>query len=239
MESTKNEHNDCGHCGRALAIKRITLKTLFYDTLNVVFNIEKGFLFTAKELFVKPHLVLSDYLKTSNRYKHYNPFRYAFILGTLSAFLYVYFGLYEKAISIGVVNMQASDFEALNVIEKYANIISLLIIPFMSLASYLVFRKHNYAEHMVANFFVFGQATLIGLVFFPFNLAWPELMLYQQGISTLVLYAYATYFFYKVYNQKLVFTFLKVMAILLLGIFTFGLTAAVAAFGYKVITNGI
>ncbi|MFY0672093.1 MAG: DUF3667 domain-containing protein [Bacteroidia bacterium] len=227
MSNTNN--TACQHCGKDIKIKQITLKSLFYDTINVIFNLEKGFLFTIKMLFINPGSVLNGYLKTTDRYRYYNPFRYAFILATASVFFFVYFDLYEKAITIGALNLEADNKEGVEFIEKYANFISLLIIPFLSLGSFLFFKSHNYAEHLVANFFVFGQTTLIGFVFLPLYLALPKLILQQQSISSLTLIIYGVLFYKSAFKQSWLKTIFKFLAAMIIGFVCVVLVGALIA----------
>lgn len=195
----------------------------------MLFNLEKGFLLTIKMLFINPGKVFKGYLKTTDRFRYYNPFKYAFILASASVFLFVYFDLYEKAISIAGLSMQVNDGEGFGFIEKYANFISLLIIPFISLGSLLLFKTYNYAEHLVANFYALGHTTLIGFVFIPFYILFPKMLLNQQLISTLTLLIYGSIFYKSAFDVGWVKAILKFFTSIIIGFLCVVVLSAVFA----------
>ncbi len=79
-----------------------------------------------------------------------------------------------------------------NEIRKYLNVLPLLILPFMGLTSYWLFRRRgqNYAEHLVLNAFAYGQTTAISIVFTLFVIISPTLLpfLFFAGLLLTILY---------------------------------------------------
>lgn len=186
----------------------------------MVFNLEKGFLFTIKEMFLRPGTALENYLEGSKRYLYYNPFRFSFITVTLSILLYITLGLFETSIDLLALDdeQNAQAKESIIFMQKYGNFVSLTLVPFVGLGTWLFFRKRNFAEHLVANFFSFGLVSFIGILFVPLYYFSTSVLRYQQVISLVVLFFYTTYFFKDYFKQNLILTFLKVIGSFVVGL---------------------
>ncbi len=52
----------CSSCGQKVIYERYTLKRILSQTLSIITNLDKGFWFTIKELFIHPEQVIRDYL---------------------------------------------------------------------------------------------------------------------------------------------------------------------------------
>ena len=236
VDTTQTELATCTACGKMKKPRRITLKLLFSDVINVLFNFEKGFLYTIRELLLRPGKTVGSFLDGSNRYRLYNPFRFAFVAISLSILLYILTDLYEQAMLL--VNVHADEAEqSLNIVQKYGSLISLALIPFIALGSWLFFRRINYAEHIVANFFVFGQVSILGLLLIPVYFFVPELILQQQPIGTLILFIYLLIFFQDYFKNPFWMTLLKTLGTLVVGTLSFGLVAIGITVLVRIITG--
>ena len=62
--SCTNEHqeNFCPNCGERAGIPRITFKTISEDIFSTLTNMDKGFLFNIKALFLHPRKITIDYV---------------------------------------------------------------------------------------------------------------------------------------------------------------------------------
>ncbi len=120
--------------------------------------------------------------------KYFHPFRYAFVMVTISTILTLYSGTYDKQMNEMTVmqeqeegsffqpvnpdltdeqqaaqlefNNQVSDF-----VRNYLNLISLFFIPLGGLAVWLTFvdKKKYYREHIISACYYIGQTSLIGI----------------------------------------------------------------------------
>ena len=85
------EHIYCSNCGQLLQAKRIDLRHLFHEVSHTFWHLEKGFLFTLKELGTGPGTMQRRYL-SGLRLRYQKPFPLFAISGTLcalSCFLFI------------------------------------------------------------------------------------------------------------------------------------------------------
>lgn len=143
----------------------------FIDEVSVsMFQINRGLMFTIKELFVRPGHGIRDYLD-GKRKNYFKPIAYAF---TLSTIYFLLSQLVENETFVsdfltGYSNgSTGSDEEAdqlvlLKWLAKNYSYTILLLLPVYSLASYMAFRGAavNYLEHCVLNAYITGQQALI------------------------------------------------------------------------------
>lgn len=175
----------CADCGQKVIEERWTVKRLISSAFSNVFNLEKGFFFTFREMLLRPGVVISDYLK--GRTKPYsNPFRFAVIAIAIGVFLSISLQVFNAQMeqvmemyrTIGIINDaegEARYRKGLNFVFKFINFIPFLYIPFLGIVSKLFFKKWKryYAEHLIMHIYVLGQVTLYGIVntiiayFFP------------------------------------------------------------------------
>jgi len=225
----------CSSCGRPSNPAPITLKSIFSDGLSVIFNLEKGFLFTIKELLLRPGEALNNYLSGEKRYLYYNPFRFAFIAVTLSFIIFQSLGFFEATIALAAPEGQNPEDikESMTFLEKYGPLLTLTLVPFVSLGSWILFRRINFAEHLVANFFAYGQISLLGILLVPLYYFINELLLFQQLISMIMILVYTTFFFRSYFKGNWIVAFLKVLAAVIIGIVLLTLLATVVGFLFK------
>ncbi len=170
----KNEHQEkfCPNCGERSGVDKITFSSLFQSLFSNITNMEKGFLFNVKNLTMNANSLVNNYV-LGKRKGIYNPLSYLIL--SITIFLIVdAIPIHEKikverlfdnrAYWIGY---QAAEFMDHNF--KYFWITSIV---WLSIPTWLVFRKFNFAENLAINSFIIGHATLfsiIGLVLFQ----WP------------------------------------------------------------------
>jgi magnesium-transporting ATPase (P-type) len=175
----------CSQCGQKTITERYTFRRIFNNLLSTIFNFEKGFIFTIKQLFKEPGELIRNYLN-GQTIRYYNPFRYIFIMATVSVVIGLLLGIYdsqsETMNDLLGVNQNDEDLarqaKLMETIKPYMNLFVVFIIPFISLVSYWLFKKkgYNLAEHMVGNSFLLAQTVFIGLFIFPIYIIFPELI---------------------------------------------------------------
>lgn len=109
--------------------------------------------------------------------------------------------------------------------QKYFTLIILFQLPFLSLATFWLYKKqgYNYAEHLTLHSFISGQTTLIAailaaLVYFINSAVAIRMMLTLMFLSTLIYHVLMYVQFFGSLNFKAV---LKALATYLLGILFF------------------
>lgn len=75
----------CHHCGAKVIRQRITLKNLWQNLFMSIFGWDNKYLFTFKELLLRPHIVFQEYIQ-GTRKKYLNPFTF-FTIGAAIAIL--------------------------------------------------------------------------------------------------------------------------------------------------------
>lgn len=164
--------NYCTHCGQSAKVNKITFTNFLEDISEGVFQVNKGFFYTFKELSVRPGHSIKAFLK-GKRKRHFKPIAYVLTLSTLYFLVSQLIDQptwIDDGISgfVGAVfdEEQRSDSTALKVLTWFSKnyaYVTLLLLPLFSLASYLSFRKleANYLEHIVLNAYITGHQAVL------------------------------------------------------------------------------
>jgi len=165
-----NEHYEkfCPNCGEKSTVSRITFASIFNAALATVTNMDKGFLFNVKNLFLRPNEVVNSYI-LGKRKNIFNPISYLII--TVTIYLIVE-AMLKVPVETTKIESAVFDFgyEAGKFMKRYFKYFWILSIIWLSISTKLMFKKYNYAEHLAINSFVIGQATLVGLIaYIPFR----------------------------------------------------------------------
>lgn len=230
----------CSNCGQDAKVSRISLPNILNQVSESILQINKGFFFTLKQLFLRPGAFLKDFLK-GQRQNHYKPIAYLFVLST------VYFlitqitnqttwleefisGWVDEPMEQGKEVQTQYIFVWLSKNYAYSSVI---LLPLFSLASYLAFFKRgtNYLEHLVINSYITGHQaisyslfTFIGMFFRDSELIeimslvvamtytfWVFWQYFSKGNRILnVFRSILTYAFYLVFNFGLLFLTMKI-----------------------------
>ena len=162
--------NFCGNCGQNSKVKKINLKYILQDIPDSVLLLNSGFLFTLRELTLRPAEMIKEFL-AGKRKPHYKPLAF-FLLTSTSYFLLFY--LLDKNTFIedfltGFKSGLDKDSESpafLEWILRNQSYFLLAFLPLFSLGSYLAFKKcsYSYLEHLVMNLYITGFQMIIYLI---------------------------------------------------------------------------
>lgn len=164
------EGSFCPSCGQKYISKRYTTKESILWLFSSIFNLEKGFVYTTKQLIISPGKVIKEFLDgVTVRYSH--PFRFLFIWASISAILTHYTTALEDSSTIfgtpenQTGNQLAFQNDFLGLMKNYMSFYIMGMVPLLSMASYLVFKrkKFNYAEHLIINAYGNASSIYIGL----------------------------------------------------------------------------
>ena len=181
------EGDFCSNCGQKSRTDRINGTYVLQEIPNSVLQVDRGFLYTIKELFIRPGHSIREYLE-GKRINHYKPVAFALVLCSLYAISVslikenTIMGMALSGASDGIISavQKIDDDGKLKNLEKIRILIlwtqrnyaytSLLLLPFFSLATYISYlgKGFNYFEHLVLNLYIEGQKMLIYLLFVPF-----------------------------------------------------------------------
>ena len=180
--------NFCNNCGQSAQTHELGFKYFWHEIQHGIFHVDKGIIFSTKELFTRPGFAIKDYI-SGKRIKHFKPFAYVFILSSVYAVLahYMKMEILLQGLNIGGLNQGLEinikdTVETAKIKEVVQNIYSFLIwmkehyaytnlfsLPLFALASYIAFRqnKFNYFEHLILNAYIAGQRTVLFIVLLP------------------------------------------------------------------------
>lgn len=159
---TALEGKFCKNCGQKAHTHRITTRHfLLHDLLHGVWHVDKGILYTLKQIFTRPGLAAVDYIQ-GKRIRFYNVFYLTLIMLGLNI---VAIHLAQKHPRIDL-EATGDGEQIVNFIRTNIKIIILSVIPFFALASKILFKRlyFNYAEHVVIAGFALLGSTTIALV---------------------------------------------------------------------------
>ncbi|MBW1298551.1 DUF3667 domain-containing protein [Aquimarina litoralis] len=196
--------NFCSHCGAKKITKGITLKSLITEISEVYLNVDSTLIRTIKDLTIKPHVVIEEYIN-GVRKKHLNLPSYFLLSLTLSTILSF---IKEKAFHI------ASETEKydgksemiqlfLETTEKYPTLGYFIFIPFYSLMSRFIFRKYrkyNFIEHSVINAYLIAHLTMLTFIPYIITFIFGDYLEESSFIFLLIQLIYATFLFKNLYN---------------------------------------
>ncbi len=137
----------CQNCGQKTDTHRIALgHFLTHDLIHGVWHLEKGILFTIKEVFIRPGQAALDYIK-GKRIRYYNVFYLSLLLIGLNLVLSHYFNNIHPQTEETTKDSKT----ILLFLEKNIKVILLCLVPVIALNAMLIFRrlKLNFAEHLI------------------------------------------------------------------------------------------
>ena len=165
----------CPNCGQPADTHRINSHYLWHDIQHGFLHVDKGLVFTTKELFTRPGYAIREFME-GKRVRHFKPISFVLVLAGLYGLLSHYFN----------INMLSSDYqitgsgENFNRIKQsidkmsdwlseHYSILALGQIPIFAIGTYFAFRKvgYNFIEHLVINTFLTGQRLLVHIISFP------------------------------------------------------------------------
>lgn len=164
----------CSLCGQNSNVRRIDIANFINEVSASVFQLDKGFFYTLKELFQRPGKSINEYLN-GKRKNHFKPIAYLLTLSTLY-FLITQISnqnTWVDDLITGWMNGAAGEDSQVEIpkiakwfAKNYAYS-TLILLPVFSLASYLSFLKFdkNYLEHVVINSYITGHQAIIYFFF--------------------------------------------------------------------------
>ena len=198
--------NYCSHCGQYFKTKRISLKELLHELFHFFSHIEKGFLYTLKQLIVAPGRMQLNYIE-GKRNNHQKPFSMFLLCATITAlFRYWIFNAVTKYYHADILS-KAKFF------HEYMVITFIALIPIYILITYLLFYKYgyNYAEVGVMMlytisicFLMAGFIALLKLIFPHLDTAFIEFPVFTFYFTVTLLNFFKSIPFWKVAIKGLI-----------------------------------
>jgi Protein of unknown function (DUF3667) len=159
--------NFCNHCGQSADTHEINAHFLWHDIQHGLFHFDKGLFYSIKKLATAPGHAIKAYINGQRAY-HFKPISFLFLMATIYGFLSHYLDEHFDTITnkITINNNDSATWEWL---EDHYAIYSIIVLPLLSLASYLAFRKQhfNYVQHLVMHAYLMGFELVIKILLDP------------------------------------------------------------------------
>ena len=212
----------CPECGQSASVQKLTARALLSDTVHFFTHIEKGFLFTSRNFFIRPGVSSVQYI--AGKRKIYQPPVSFFLIWTGLYFLQHnaiinYFGyqLPTKLIANGDIEEQS-----MLLFREHFTLFILPVIFLSALIIYYMLAKPRYNFMELISLCLFGTGIyfmmsaitdfVLGLVF-RVNILADNVFLWQTVLSS----AYNFWFSYDVFKRShLRFFWLRLVSVSLL-----------------------
>lgn len=239
--NTENKHclncgsivNDdyCSKCGQSIYTSRIETGHIVEELQYGLFHINKGLLYTLKELFIRPGITIRNYI-SGKRMKYTKPFLFLFLAGIIYSLIFHFFHY------LPMKEMNRHDeviFQYIPIYDWYSehySLVVLCLIPFYSLSTYLLFRKrgYNYAEHLVLFSYLNGAKIFFRLLIYPILYLTESIVIYQIAFVASEIYIvwglaqfFKTTTWIKVILKTLLSLFLALMVMLIIVLLVFSI----------------
>ena len=187
----------CSNCSQPTSTHRFSLSHFIqHDFIHGIFHLDKGFLYTIKELFTRPGHSIREYVQ-GKRVKHFNYFATIILLMTITYILNKwsqidFFELYED---------KKSGEGLKKVLNDYNKISVFLHIPFVSLFSFIFFKKskQNYTENLVLNLYMLCGIIIICFVplIFMIFIVNKDFIIAVNVFTGVLMFLYIAIFYYQ------------------------------------------
>jgi hypothetical protein len=165
----------CSNCGQSAETHKIDVHFLWHDIQHGLLHLDRGILFTTKELFTRPGNTIREFLE-GKRVKHFKPISFVLVLAGIYGLLFHFFKINMFANYVVIsgsgekVNHMKEVIENMSEwIAQHYSILALLQIPIFTIGTYLCFKKggYNFIEHLIINTFLVGQRLILHIITFP------------------------------------------------------------------------
>jgi len=228
----------CPACGQKLINKRYTIREGASQVVGMVFNFDRGLWPTIYGLIAHPGKVLSEYLGGIT-VKYYHPFRFLFLMLTISVLLMASLGINEYlqgeyATKISGHPIPEPMKEIISLFNAYNHLLLASSMPMLAFASWLFYRGkgYNYAEHLIIVSYAFGVTVFLGLLTIPVYLFDKELYAWISSGSLLITLIFFTYIYLSLFKGGRVAVFFKSLGVYLIYAILFGILTTSILGGY-------
>ena len=203
--------NFCNHCGQKSKTTRLNWGYLKDEIEYTFLHINKGFLYSIKQIITRPGDTAREFIE-GKRVHHYKPILMVFVLAGLNGFLTSFLKIDKEILSVAKVSSKNKEFQE-NFLKMYEWIFShyalieLAFIPFLSLFSWIAFKKYgyNYIENIIINSFASSQRLIFGVITFPLMyFANPKYVMSISSILYIPILGLTTWFYLQLYKDKVI-----------------------------------
>lgn len=230
------QNDFCGSCGAKIVNNRFTVKSIFNEAREEYLVSDNKLFLTFWHLLIKPELVIQGYIE-GIRKRYLNVIAYVAVsLTVLGIYVFLLKNFYTDDTLINEFNSgmlgnrkleeltpeQKEKFiesskmfaDSMGKFVDFLGLITIITTPINALASYVLFitkRKHNYAEHIVINYYMAAQTSIVTFLLTIIMLSFIGNSLTTAIIITPMTLAYQGYIFKRLYRISVFESFYKTM----------------------------
>lgn len=210
------ESKYCANCGQPASLKRINGNYLLHE-FNHLLHLEKGFLYTVKELVIHPGESVKIFL-TQNRLKLVKPIIFIIITSLIYTFANHYFDFEKDSINLDAFANERIKRGIIWVSENYgyANLILGIFIAFFVKIFFNNY-KYNYYEILILLYYAMGMSMLI-FAFFAIFQGLTQIKTYT--IASVVSVGYCIWAVGQFFDKKKFISYLVALISYVLGMFS-------------------
>lgn len=256
-EDISSDKKFCNNCGQKTDTHRINFHFLVHELQHSILHVDKGILYTIKELFVRPGHTIREYIE-GKRKTHFPPVTLILILGTITALINHYTSksnLFEQIkVNLKPESVDKTDQKEVEILKtivenikafsewvnEHFGYLMLMLIPIYALSLFIGFyrkdatKRYNYVEYLVISTFLTAQSMIIYMLFLPFS--------HQSivnNISMLLMFGFNLWAVFQLFHQNskrsVIFRFFLSYSFLMF--FTFLLIIAAFVIGVVLISK--
>jgi Protein of unknown function (DUF3667). len=156
--------NYCSNCGHPAKLKRIDLNYIKNEIGNL-FYLEKGFLYTIKEIVIRPEKSIKEFISES-RYRLVKPVTFLLLISLIYTLINYYFHLGDHYAN-EIIGEDATSIKVYKWIEGNLGYLYLIMGFFVAFWIKIFFKKYgyNYFEILILFCFLTGIELLINSLF--------------------------------------------------------------------------
>lgn len=228
----------CPKCGNLATLERIDSRYVSQQ-IQVLFNVEKGFLYTIKELLMRPGSTIKEFL-FEDRNKHVKPFVFLIFTSIIFTLITYFLNIEYSYLNVNKVIWLQDKVDTGALGEWLNNNIgytNLIMGCFMALWIKIFFRKFDYNlyEILIMLCFVYGQATLILSIAFVVGKISESGFVSMSAI--LLFFLYIIWAVGQFFGKKKLINYIKSFLILILGNFSYLLVLTIFGYIFKMLQN--
>lgn len=172
----------CPTCGQKSDTHRLNMGHIWHDLVHAFTHADKGFLFTIRELALRPGLVAREYIG-GKRKKYFNPFSFLVIVvgfTILANGIFKPYSITREEMTRVPASMKTESqkrkylqimerrYEMGEFINKHTNVVLFISTPFIAFILWLCFRRRKlfYAEHLAAIAYLNGFLNILTILIF-------------------------------------------------------------------------
>lgn len=207
------ESNYCANCGQPASLKRINGHYLLHE-INHLLHLEKGFLFTIKELVIRPGKAVKVFI-SQNRLKLVKPIIFVIVTSLIYTIVNHYFNFEKDSINLDTIKNEKIQRIVGWISDNYgyANLIMGVFIAFFVKIFFNNYR-YNYYEILILLYYAMGMTMMI-YSFFAIFQGLTQIKTFT--IASIVGIAYSTWAIGQFFDKKKVISYVVGLISYLLG----------------------